>query len=450
MPRRTLSRRRFLAQTAAVTATATIAAPYVHGQSAGGKLVCGFWDHWVPSANEPMTKLCQQWAAKEKVDLTVNYITSNGDKILMTIAAEAQAKTGHDILSIPTWYVAGQAENLHPVDDIMKALIAENGKVSHAAEYLGKQEGRWIGVPGTWGNATFPCAARIDHFKEFSGIDLVKMYPADGPPDKALADAWTWDAFLVAAERSHKAGYPFGLPMSTASDSINWVGSVFAAYGAELVDKDGNIKVKADEVRQVLEFFKKLVPLLPPDVWAWDNAGNNKWLISGKGDLILNPPSAWAVAKRDAPKIAEQTWHFPPPKGPKGRFVPGQTYFWAMWEHSKNKAAGKALMHFLAQRPQAEYLVEASQGFDLASFEKQLDFKTWTQQGPPPGTLANYPPRGDVVVSISGAPAPARIGTQMFAQGTMTKMISQYTQQGKSADQAMDWAASELEGFMRS
>jgi len=29
-------------------------------------------------------------------------------------------------------------------------------------------------------------------------------------------------------------------------------------------------------------------------------------------------------------------------------------------------------------------------------------------------------------------------------------MIAQHTQQGKTADQAMDWAANELEGFMRS
>jgi hypothetical protein len=29
-------------------------------------------------------------------------------------------------------------------------------------------------------------------------------------------------------------------------------------------------------------------------------------------------------------------------------------------------------------------------------------------------------------------------------------MIAQYTQQGKTMDQAMDWAAGELEGFMRS
>jgi hypothetical protein len=34
-------------------------------------------------------------------------------------------------------------------------------------------------------------------------------------------------------------------------------------------------------------------------------------------------------------------------------------------------------------------------------------------------------------------------------QATMTKMIAHCTQQGKSVDAAIDWAASELEGFMR-
>src|SRR5262249_24323759 len=161
-PAKKLSRRKFLAQTAALTATATIAAPYVHGATVGGKLSCGFWDHWVPTANEPMRKLCMEWAAKNKVELTVDFIASIGDKVLMTIAAEAQSKTGHDILSIPTWYAAGQAENLLQIDDVMKDLISENGKVSAGAEYLGKQEGHWIAVPGTWGNAIFPAVARID------------------------------------------------------------------------------------------------------------------------------------------------------------------------------------------------------------------------------------------------------------------------------------------------
>ena len=142
----------------------------------------------------------------------------------------------------------------------------------------------------------------------------------------------------------NKAGHPFGEPMSAASDAINWVGSVFQAYGAELVDKDGNITVKSDATRQVLDWFKRLMQTMPQDTWAWDNAGNNKFLISGKGSLIQNPPSAWAVAKRDAPQVAEKCWSFPPPKGPKGRFIAGNTYFFGAWKFSQNQGAAKDLI----------------------------------------------------------------------------------------------------------
>ena len=90
-----------------------------------------------------------------------------------------------------------------------------------------------------------------------------------------------------------------------------------------LVDQEGNVTVKSDGTKQALDWFKKIVPLLPPDVFAWDDAGNNKWLISGKGALIMNPPSAWAVAKRDAPQVAEQLWTFDPPAGPNPSERPG-------------------------------------------------------------------------------------------------------------------------------
>ena len=73
----TLTRRTVLS-TAAVATTALLA-PFVHGAHAAGKLSCGFWDHWVPGANEPLAKLCRQWAEREKVDLTIDFITSQGE-----------------------------------------------------------------------------------------------------------------------------------------------------------------------------------------------------------------------------------------------------------------------------------------------------------------------------------------------------------------------------------
>ncbi|MBV9553295.1 MAG: twin-arginine translocation signal domain-containing protein, partial [Alphaproteobacteria bacterium] len=85
-----IATRRSVLQAAA--ATGLLAAPFVRGAHAGGRLAVGFWDHWVPGANAPLEKLCHEWAEKEKVEIKVDFITSNGDKDLLTAAAEAQAK----------------------------------------------------------------------------------------------------------------------------------------------------------------------------------------------------------------------------------------------------------------------------------------------------------------------------------------------------------------------
>ncbi len=449
MATRKFDRRRFLKATAAASTTAAIG-PYIRTSHAAGKLEVGFWDHWVPGANDTLTKMCQEWAAKEKVELKIDYIPSQGNKNLITIAAEAQAKSGHDMLAMPTWWPAQHSKSLEPVDDVMKDLVAANGGVSQLIEYLGRHDGHWAGIPATPGSQIKGPCGRIDLFKQHAGIDLQKMYPAGAAPDKALSEAWTWEAFLGAAEKCHKAGSPFGVGLGQTTDSVDTMGALFSAYGAQMVDAKGNITVKSDAVKQVLEYMKKLVAVLPPDVFAWDDASNNKWLVSGKGALIMNPPSAWAVAKRDAPKVAEQCWSFPSPRGPKGRFQPYLPYFWSIWKFSKNKAAAKSLMRHISRRESVEKMVAASQGYDIPAFSKLHDFKTWAEEGPPKGTLFNYPPRPDQILSISAFPAPPKIAQQIYAQAISTKMVAKCTQGGESIDKAIAWAASELEGFMRS
>jgi ABC-type glycerol-3-phosphate transport system substrate-binding protein len=441
-----LTRRSVLAATAATT----LSAPFVRGAFAAGKLSVGFWDHWVPGANDVLQKLVDDWAAKEKVDTKVDFITSQGEKLRIVITGEAASGSGHDVLAMSTWIPAAYADKTEPVDDVVNALIQANGKVGDTVEYLGKTDGHWTVVPATVGTQSKPPCARMDLMKELAGIDIQKMYSADGKADQELADNWTWDTFLDAATKANKGGHPFGMPLGVTSDSVDWVGAVFGSYGAQLVDKDGNVTVNSDAVKQVLAWFQKLVPNLPADVFAWDDAGNNKALVAGKAALIMNPPSAWAVAKRDAPQIADQLWTFPSPKGPKGRYEPFLPYYWSIWSFSPNKAAAKSLLTYLSQRPQVEKLVAASQGYDIPPFSGLRDFPTWAEQGPPKGTVTNYPPHfADQVPSISGAPAPPKIAVQMYFEATMTKMIAHCTQQGESIDKAIAWAADELDGFMR-
>lgn len=282
MSRKKLSRREFVAATA-LSSAALITAPYVRGAYAAGKLTMGFWDHWVPGANSASTELVKEWGAKEKVEVEIDYITSQGNKNIVTIAAEAQAKSGHDIFQMPTWWPQSNAELLEPVNDIMDPLIKLNGDVNGTVKYLGQADGKWLGVPASVGSQIKGPCSRIDLMKKYANIDVQEMYPAGSPPK---ADNWTLDTFLKAAEACHKAGFPFGIGLGETSDSVDTAGAIFQSFGAQLVDAKGNLTVKTDAVRQSLEFYKKLLAFLPPDVSAWDDASNNKWLVSGRGAMI--------------------------------------------------------------------------------------------------------------------------------------------------------------------
>jgi ABC-type glycerol-3-phosphate transport system substrate-binding protein len=446
MKRPKFTRRRFVATSAAASAT-ILAAPFVRSAHAAGKLSIGLWDHWVPAANKTSEALVNEWAAKEKVEVQIDYITGQGSKLLMTASMEAQAKSGHDIMAMSTWSPHDYANSLEPVDDIMEPLIKQNGSVNGTVTYLGRAQNRWLAVPATIGSQIKGPCSRIDLMKQHAGIDVQAMYPAGNPPK---AENWTLDAFMKAAEACHKAGFGFGIGLGTTSDSVDTVGAVFHSFGAALVDANEKIMVKSDEVRQALDYYKKCAQFFPPDAPSWDDASNNKWLISGRGALIMNPPSAWAVAKRDAPEIAEKLWTHGMPSGPKGRFAPFLPFFWGIWNFSKNKSAAKSLLVHLSQPAAIEKLVAASSGYDLPSFANLTTLKTWAEEGPPKGTLYHYPnPYNHQILSIAAAPSPPRIARQIYTQGLMTKMTVRHLQ-GEPMEKTLAWAESEVEGFMRS
>jgi ABC-type glycerol-3-phosphate transport system substrate-binding protein len=304
MVSRKVSRRRFVAGTAGLSSFA-VAAPFVRGAYAAGALSLGLWDHWVPNANGATEKLIKEWGEKEKVDVKIDFITSQGNKLLLTTAAEAQAKSGHDILAMNTFLPARYAEQLVPMNDVMDKLIADNGKVNATVEYLGRVNGKWLAIPATVGSQIKGPCSRIDLLKKHAGIDIQAMYPAGQAPK---ADNWTLDTFLKAAEACHKGGNPFGIGLGTTSDNVDCIGAIFHAFGAVLVDAKGEIVIKNDQVRQALDFYKKLMAFLPPDVAAWDDASNNKFLVSGQASPSAtrrrSPSSAGRTASRPGRRAA--------------------------------------------------------------------------------------------------------------------------------------------------
>jgi ABC-type glycerol-3-phosphate transport system substrate-binding protein len=446
---RRITRRRALKATAGAVG-ATLPLVHVQSASAAGKLTMGVWDHWVPAANPVLKGLVGEWAAKNKVEVTIDFIASAGNKMILTQAAEAQARSGHDILAFDQWASHQYGDKLVPVNDVMDPLIKQYGPVSKAVEYLGTAGGKWLGVPVAWGSAPLPPCARISMLKNATGVDVTEWYPAKDVKTQGAAE-WTYEKQLKMAEQCHKAGHVFGFGCGANSTDANqtW-GATFGAFGAHLADAKGNITVDSDAVREVLDYVKRLVPYLPRETIAYDDASNNKAYVAGSAALIWNPPSAWAVAKRDAPAIAADTWHFPNPKGKMGRLVPHRPYFWGIWQWAQNKPAAKDLMAFVSQRDIVTKLSVPAAGYDIPPFLSMADLPVWADIEPPQGTLYNYPlrPHHDGEYYIVGSSAPPDIGVQIWSHYMIPGMVAR-TVSGHTAKKVIDWAKAELEGLRR-
>jgi hypothetical protein len=109
-------------------------------------------------------------------------------------------------LQFSDWYAAAQVDNLEPVDDL--GVCADQRARQGAARLrICRQAKR----PVDRGSDRHPDygadpVRRIDYLRQFVGFDVTRMYPAGAPPDTALTDAWTWDGFLVAAQKCAAAG----------------------------------------------------------------------------------------------------------------------------------------------------------------------------------------------------------------------------------------------------
>jgi ABC-type glycerol-3-phosphate transport system substrate-binding protein len=443
---RGVSRRRALALGAGAAAL-----PLVHIRTAGaaGRLNVGLVDHWVPNSNEKIKEQILFWADKNKVDVNVDRITTVGAKLQLTGTAEAQSGSGHDLMTFLAWDAHANAAKLERVDDIMGRLEAKYGPQNEVCQYLGKSDGHWVVIPSSFSSQYKGPCGRISLLKQHAGLDIVEMYPARPERTKG-AENWTYETHLKAAEACQKAGYTFGIGLGTTPDSVDTAGAIFAAYGAQLVNAKGDITVDSDNVRQVLEYGQRLVKVLPAQATSYDDASNNRDLIGGKTALIWNPPSAWAVAKRDALDVASDCWTFPAPSGPAGSFTPFLPFHWGVWQASQNKPAAKELLEWLMQREQIEPRCFAAEGYDIPPFPSMADFKVWEEVGPPKGTVYNYilRPHHHSTAHIAAFPAPPDIGVQIYNRGTISTMFSKL-QSGQSIPQVIAWAQAELEGFVR-
>src|SRR4051794_6128532 len=256
--------RRVSRRTALKLGAGVAALPLVHIRTAGaaGKLAIGVVDHWVPKSNEMLKQQIETWGEQNKVEVSVDRITTVGAKLQLTGTAESQASTGHDMMTFLAWDAHSHASKLVPMDEVMKRLEAKFGPQNEVCQYLGRSEDHWVVIPSSVATQYKGPCGRISLLKQHAGIDPVAMYPVR-PERTAAAENWTYEAHLKAAEACHKAGFTFGIGLGTTPDSVDTVGAIMRAYGAELVNAKGEITVDSDAMRECLEHGRQLVKFLP-------------------------------------------------------------------------------------------------------------------------------------------------------------------------------------------
>lgn len=386
------------------------------------------WSHFVPAYNPELERQVTEWAAKKGVSARVDFIAYRD--IPAKLAAEAESRTGHDIVQLRVFDAALYRRHLVPLDDVAQALEGESGPWLPLARYLAFLENRWYAIP--WYYWSFPATINTEHW---SRIGM-------GSANVAALD---WNTFLEAAERLHRQGTPVGMAISQTFDANDALYPLLWSFGGRTVDEKGNVVIDSGETAAAVEYAKRLFRFMPREVLGWDDAANNRFILAGVGSWTPNAPSIWAVAKLQNLPIADKIDHVPMPRGPKGRFRSASTLALGIWRFSQNVELAKDLIRHLLRPENYARQVEASMGYNQPFLRKFSQNPYWRNQP----VLRFYEPAREQL-TVPGWPGPAGEGAQLVYTAFIVPLMFAKAVTGEmSTAEAIRWADRELRARYR-
>ncbi len=380
------------------------------------------WANFVPEADQYLGKLAQEFGKKYDVQVRIDIISLND--FPTKLAAEIQSMSGHDIILLMNYSTALYKDYLVPVNDIINKIQVKYGRFVPAAQEAGLIEGNWYSIPCYY--TPSPGVYRKDYFAQ-AGVK---------PPS-------TYDDLLKVAEKLFKIGHPIGLPISHCGDSNDWLFMVLNSFGAKVIDEKGNVVINSPETKKALEYVKELSKYMPTDIFAWDGAGNNKWILSGIGSYIINSMSVVASAKNDFPDIYKNLGLVLPPKGSAGLFATTSMYSYGVTKWSKNQVLAKQFLEYLYDENNFKGWVEASKGYNMPLFitlTKFNNLQCW-----------NLYPDVKILFTIGKYyhlpvwPAPASASAQLtYDSYIIPDMFANYITGKMNLDESIKWAEQQL------
>ena len=355
---RRMTRRKFLATTSAVGATALLGRAPAFAQKRELSLLSN--NHFVPAADDELRRQAELFS--KQAGVTVKVDTIQGLQLPAKRAAEAQSQSGHDLVILSHADPFLFENSLIDVGPLVDTLGKKyGGWYPFGAECALTGTG-WKAVPWYW--VAFPATYNMAHYKK-AGFEYPK----------------TWDELLKQGKVLKRQGNPVGIAISHCGDSNTTLWAVLWSYGAKVLEADGKTPaLVSDKTAQVIEWYKELYrDGMEPEVLSWDDASNNRFILSGKGSWIHNPISPYNTALKEKMPIADDINHHPSPAGPVGiHSAPGINAL-GIWKFSKNADLAKEFLQFLFRKENFDAWIVASNAFNQPPLRDLADHPIWVK-----------------------------------------------------------------------
>jgi multiple sugar transport system substrate-binding protein len=378
------------------------------------------WNHFVPAADDELRKQAEAFGKQAGVTVRVDTIAHL--QLNAKFAAEAQSQAGHDMIrthdAVPFVY----ENQLADVGEIVDKLGKQYGGWYPFAAESSRTASGWRSVPWFW--ISFPATYNQAHYKK-AGFEVPK----------------TWAELLTQGKTLKKDGHPIGIPISHCADANTTLWSVMWSFGAKVLEADGKtVAINSDKTAQVIEWYKELFKdAMDPEVLSWDDASNNRFMLSGKGSWIHNPISPYNAALKEKMPIADDINHHNSPAGPAGAHSAPPILGLGIWKFSKNADVAKEFIQFLFRKENFDAWIVASNAFNHPPLRHFADHPIWARNP----KFAMLPKEAEYGHPRGWPAKPNDAVGRIDANYIMPDMVAKAVN-GMPTKRAMDWAQEQV------
>ncbi len=379
--------------------------------------------HFVPTRDPELKRQVGEWAKSRGVNARLDLIDLR--RIPSVIAAEVEARKGHDIANMFNFSAALHKQNLVDMDDVAEELGSQYGPWLEGARTVVTADGHWKAIP--WQFQSLLANINVDNWKKI-GMTTEDAMQLD------------WNGLLEKAKELNKIGHPIGLVIAEDMDTYSSIYSLLLSFGGRPVDENNKIVIDSPETRKALEYARDLFPYMPREMLGWDGGGNNRFLLSGIGSWTPNPPSIWAVAKLKKLPVAEKIDHIPMPAGPAGRYRMADFNNLGIWKFSPNIDLAKDLVKFLMSKGQLDKQIEAAMGYNQPTLGAYDNLTVWKEQH----ALRYYHPPAETTVHQLWPGRPSAALQITYNLMVLPLMFIKAVTNELTIDDSMKWAEKQL------